>query len=61
MTSMSGLYPPNTNGMECTTVTWLEPTSLEGIAKCTGLLYYYGGGSAPGIITNSEVDRSMPE
>jgi len=61
MTSMSGLYPPNTDGMECTTVTWLVPTSLEGIAKCTGLLYDYGGGSVPGAITNAEVDRSMPE
>jgi len=61
MSLAGGLFPPNTDGRECNTVIWCIPTDLKGIGDCTGLLWDYGGGSTPALITNSEVDRSMPE
>lgn len=61
MTPTGGWLPPNTRARECNTVMWCIPNSLEGIAKCVGLLWDYGGGTTPAIITNAEVDRSMPE
>ncbi|MDD5326714.1 MAG: choice-of-anchor Q domain-containing protein [Phycisphaerae bacterium] len=61
MTVAEGLFPPNTAGRECSTAMWCIPVDLGGIAECIGLLLDYGGGTTPGIITNAEVDRSMPE
>jgi len=61
MSVAGGLLPPNTNGRVCHTIIWCIPTNLQGIADCTGLLWDYGGGTTPAIITNAEVDRSMPE
>jgi len=57
----SGWLPPNTASRVCNTVMWCVPTGLTGIGKCTGLLWDYGGGSTPGVITNAEVDRTMLE
>lgn len=62
-TSMSwgeGLLPPGAASKHCNTKIWCIPNSLKGIADCTGLLYDYGDGTAVGVITNSEVDVSMP-
>lgn len=61
MTPVGGWLPPNTHARKCNTVMWCIPNSLEGIAKCVGLFWDYGGGATPAIITNAEVDRSMPE
>jgi hypothetical protein len=57
-----GLFGEGIAGMECNTVMWCMPTNLKGIAKCTGLIWDYGAGTAPALwIQNAEVDRSMPE
>jgi hypothetical protein len=61
MAACEGMVPPNTGCKDCNTVRWCKPDSLEGIGKCVLLLWDYGGGYTPGIITNAEVDTSMPE
>jgi len=61
MSWASGWIPPNHMAKECTLSPeqWPVTTNLEGIAKCTGLGYDYGGGIAMAIITNAEVDTGM--
>lgn len=61
MTSCGGLMPPDVLCREVSTVDWFQPGGLTGIGKCAALVWDYGGGTTPGIITNSEVDRTMPE
>jgi len=61
MSVSSGWLPAYTAGRNCNTNIWCIPTSLKGISDCTGLMWDTGNGYVMGVITNSEVDVSMPE
>jgi hypothetical protein len=56
----SGWLPPNTSCRECNTAIWCIPDELVGVGKCVALMWDYGGGTTPGVITNAEVDCPMP-
>jgi len=61
MTISDGLVGEGEGARGCSVQISVTPDGLKGIGKCDSLLWDYGGGHAPGIITNAEVDCAMPE